>query len=244
MTAIGALWRAVNAGGRIDSRPRREDMASMCGKFTQLASWDEVHAFSQPLAADADAPVVVSTPMRFAKIMRLDAAGVRVLSPMRWGFPEKSANAPARPKHMHARAETIDTRPTFAPAFRDGRGILMVHTFNEGEELPSGKTKQWTIAPKDRLPIAIAVIFEEWINGDERLLTFVLVTTPANALIARITDRMPAILHPVDWPVWLGETPAPLAEVKALLRTFEDDGAWEMAEQDAKPRRPPGPTLL
>jgi putative SOS response-associated peptidase YedK len=50
----------------------------------------------------------------------------------------------------------------------------MVHTFK-----PNGKTKQWMVTPDDDgQPIAIAVIFEEWHNGPETLLTFVMVTTP------------------------------------------------------------------
>ena len=64
----------------------------MCGKFTQLSSWQEVHAFSQPLVIKGCADeVVVSTPMRFANIMRLSAAGARELAPMRWGFAGKPA---------------------------------------------------------------------------------------------------------------------------------------------------------
>lgn len=42
---------------------------------------------------------------------------------------------------------------------------VMVHNFNEGEELPNGKTKQWTIRPNDCQPIAIAVIFGLWQTG-------------------------------------------------------------------------------
>jgi putative SOS response-associated peptidase YedK len=126
----------------------------MCGKFTQLASWREVHAFSQPLVAAAPDDIVVSTPMRFANIIRLNEAGDREVVSMRWGFAGKGDANPSRPRHMHARCETIDTRPTFANAFAYGRGILVVHTFNEGEELPSGKTKQWVIrrTTKSRSP--------------------------------------------------------------------------------------------
>lgn len=212
----------------------------MCGKFTQLASWREVHAFSQPLVVQGADALVVATPMRFANIIRLNAAGAREMVPMRWGFAGKDDPNPSRPKHMHARAETIDTRPTFARAFASGRGILMVHTFNEGEELPSGKTKQWVLTPNDGLPIAIAVICEEWVNGAERLDTFIQVTTPANALISRITDRMPAILPREAWGPWLGETDASPAELKALLNTYEDRDTWTMTEQ--VPSRRPKPT--
>ncbi len=211
----------------------------MCGKFTQLASWQDVHAFSQPLTVNTG-EVVVSTPMRFANIMRLNDNREREMVSMRWGFAGKDDAAPTRPKHMHARCETIERLPTFARAFTHARGILFVHTFNEGEELPNGKTKQWVITPNDGQPIATAVICEEWRNGAETLQTFVQVTTPANVLISRITDRMPVMLPREAWPLWLGETDAPLDDVKALLQTFEDDGAWTMAEQEATRRaRPP-----
>lgn len=134
----------------------------MCGKFTQMASWKDVVAFSQPLVATREAdPVTISTPMRTAQIMRLDESGRRQLVPMRWGFSKHGA-AVFKPDHMHARGETVDSRPRFSEAFDERRGILMVETFNEGEKLTNGKTKQWVIRPKDRKPIAIAVIWEEW----------------------------------------------------------------------------------
>jgi putative SOS response-associated peptidase YedK len=83
------------------------------------------------------------------------------------------------------------------------------------------------------------VICEEWQNGPETLNTFVQVTTPANTLISRITDRMPAILPREAWPMWIGETDASLADVKAVLQTFEDGGNWTMTEQ--APTRAPRP---
>ena len=35
--------------------------------------------------------------------------------------------------------------------------------------------------------------------------SFAIITTAANAEIAELHDRMPVILEPPDWPVWLGE---------------------------------------
>jgi hypothetical protein len=55
---------------------------------------------------------------------------------------------PARPRHIPARGETADTLKTFADAFAHRRGILMVATFNEGEEVGK-RTKQWTITSND-----------------------------------------------------------------------------------------------
>jgi len=229
--AVERIYRVSNHGRFAEESRER----AMCRKFTQMASWQEVVAFSQPLTVPTGREeVVVSTPMRFANILRLNAAGDREVVAMRWGFAGKGDITPSRPKHMHARAETIDTKPTFADAFRYGRGVLLVHTFNEGEDLPNGKTKQWVITPNDGKPISIAVICEEWRNGAETLQTFIQVTVPANPLISRITDRMPAILRPEDWPLWLGETDASPADVKAVLHTYDDDGGWTMAEQQQK----------
>jgi len=216
----------------------------MCGKFTQMAEWKEVVAFSQPLTAIPEGqPVTVSTPMRTAKVIRIGDDGRRELVAMRWGF-SKPENPSFKPDHMHARAETVDTRPTFAEAFAERRGIVMVETFNEGEEQPNGRTKQWVIRPRDRKPIAIAVIWEEWVGDAGSEPTFVMITVPPNPLIAGITDRMPAILRQEDWAMWLGETDAPLADVKALLRTFDDEGVWEMSEQQpAKKAAKPKPQM-
>ncbi len=213
----------------------------MCGRFTQQASWRELVAFSQPLTVDPNAETVFSTPMRDAFVIHLDDDGKRATTGMRWGFAEKNARSPGRPKHMHARAETIDALPTFADSFAKRRGIIVVADFNVGEALPNGKTKQWRITPNDSQPLAFAVIYEEWTNDAERLWSFVQATVPSNALIAPVTDRMPAILRPEDWPLWLGETNAPIADVKALLQTLENPD-WTMAPQSkpAKPK-PAGP---
>jgi putative SOS response-associated peptidase YedK len=215
----------------------------MCGKFTANYTWRQVHDYSNLLPSEKAGPIDTATPMRFASVIHLDTQGRRAVLPMRWGFAGRSAKSPAeRPKHMHARSETIDKLPAFAVAFAHSRGIVAVETFNEGEELPNAKTKQWTIIPRDGKPIGIAVVFERWTHPDGgELLTFVMATAPANMLISRITDRMPAILPPGSWAEWLGETNAPLSEVKTLLQTFEGD--WDMQPQQtaAKTAVPPEP---
>jgi putative SOS response-associated peptidase YedK len=218
----------------------------MCGKFTQLIAWAEGLDLSQPpgpMAAGAE--LRFATPMRMAGVIRTGEDGKREQVPMRWGFGDGRGGS--APKHMHARAETVDSKPRFCDAFAERRGVLLVESFNEGEELANGKTKQWVFSPKDRKPIPIAVIWEE---AEDGVATFIQVTVPANVLVSGITDRMPAIVPFADWPVWLGEEDAKLADIKALLRTHDDEGDWEMVEQDvlrpkagkpAKPEKPAPP---
>jgi putative SOS response-associated peptidase YedK len=214
----------------------------MCGKFTQMMSWARLHHLADLTASAGDGvagdELQMRTPMRFASVIRLDAGGRRETVAMRWGFADARAKTPLeRPRHMHARAETIDVLPTFADAFAHGRGLVLVKTFNVGEELPNGKVRQWVVSPRDGKPLALAVIHERWTDRNEgELLTFVMVTVPANPLLARATDRMPAIIAPEHWSAWLGEMPAAAEELKAMLTTVYGD--WDLSEQQKPQKRP------
>ena len=159
---------------------------------------------------------------------------------MRWGMAPRYAKDPlSGTKHIHARAETIDSLPTFREAFLQRRGLAVVSTFNEGKEITPSKTEQHVITPRDGKPLAIAVVWERWTSHNAgELLTFAMVTVPANPLIAIITDRMPAIVAPDDWSLWLGEEDATVETLKAVLKPF--DGDWDMRPQE-KSKPPPKP---
>jgi len=205
----------------------------MCGKFTAKASWTEIVDFAYATPADpGDRLVAYRVMTNLPVIVRHE--GVRWVVPMRWGFPDPSDWR--RPRPIHARAETIDSMPAFASAFREGqRGIVLVQSFNEAPD--SGA--QHVITPDGA--IGIAFVWRRFEGGGlpAPLLACVMATVPANRLIAGLpTDRMPAVLAPEDWAVWLGETKADPAAVKACLRTV-DDVRWTMRPEDraARPGR-------
>jgi putative SOS response-associated peptidase YedK len=64
---------------------------------------------------------------------------------------------------------------------------------------------------KDHSPFGIAALWENWRDTatQEWVRTFVVLTTPANNLVNRIHDRMPAILDPAGYARWLGFEPDP-----------------------------------
>ncbi|HEY1631208.1 MAG TPA: SOS response-associated peptidase family protein [Rhizomicrobium sp.] len=218
----------------------------MCGKFTQrriaVEAWTEFHDLAD--AGDAEniegwltgaAEPDGLTPMRFAMVTRKGVHGRAETVPMRWGVSALSAENPSKPDHIHARCETIDEKPTFRDAFRERRGLLLVHSFNEGEEVSPTKTVQHIITPRDGKMLAIAVLWEAWRHTAlGELLTFTMVTTPANALIGAITDRMPAVLDPKDYAAWLGLAPATQAELKAMLKPH-DGASWDMTPEKKTP---------
>lgn len=212
----------------------------MCGKFTAMASWREVVAFSQPLTGgnfDGEEREITFRVMGNLPVIIWDReTGKRRVAPMRWGFPHRQDWR--RPDPIHARAETIEQKPTFRDAFHDGqRGIVLFKTFNEGEELPNGKTQQYTIRMGDRDAAGFAFLWRRYeLEGlPTPLLACVMATVPANALIAPITDRMPAILALDDWAKWLGEESATVDELKACLKTVEGL-RWTMEKEPPKPK--------
>ena len=66
--------------------------------------------------------------------------------------------------------------------------------------------------------MALAGLWENWRSpADEWVRTFAIVTTTPNELCAEIHNRVPVILKPEAWPVWLAEQHADEATLKSLL---------------------------
>lgn len=53
--------------------------------------------------------------------------------------------------------------------------------------------------------------------------SFTIVTTTPNELCAELHNRMPVVLKPAVWPVWLGEEPADVPHLKAMLAPYPAD---------------------
>jgi len=67
----------------------------------------------------------------------------------------------------------------------------------------------------------------------ERVRGFAIITTTPNELCAELHGRMPVILKPKGWPVWLGERPVDPPQLKALLAPYP---AKEMVAWPVGPR--------
>ena len=132
--------------------------------------------------------------------------GTRRLRPMRWGFvPHWYKKPNGGPLLINARAETIAEKPAFRAACRARRCLVPVTGFYEWFREGDATPLPWFVQRVDSAPLVMAGIWQDWSVGEDSLTTCAIVTTAANAAMARIHHRIPVILTPQDWPLWLGE---------------------------------------
>jgi putative SOS response-associated peptidase YedK len=130
----------------------------------------------------------------------------RAYRPMRWGFVPSWYKAPNDgPLLINARSETVAEKPAFRAAVRARRCLLPCAGFYEWNRTDPKAPLPWFVARTDGAPLVMAGLWQDWGEGEDRITTVAVLTCAANAFMARVHDRLPVILTPDQWPLWLGE---------------------------------------
>ena len=117
---------------------------------------------------------------------------------------------------INARVETIEDKPSFSDSFLKRRCLIFADGFYEWER--NGKISQpYYFQMRDGAPFAFAGIWDRWQSETTSITACAIITTTANDLLAQIHTRMPVILEPESYDLWLtGRAP----DVKSLLTPF------------------------
>ena len=184
----------------------------MCGRFVITLPDDAMARLFDAVPAN-DLPEVPN--FNICPTNRIHAvvadAGQRRLVAMRWGFLPHWYKTPTDgPLLINARADTLAEKPAFRAAARERRCLIQASGFYEWTRDAEGKRLPWYIHRADGAPVAFAGVWQDWApkdapDGADRIATCAIVTTGTNRALAQIHDRMPVILAPGDWPLWLGE---------------------------------------
>lgn len=194
----------------------------MCGRFTNQYTWRELHAlymlsigFDQ--TKDWTPKFNIAPTNQIPVILR--EAGERRAQLMRWGLVPFWAREIGTFSTFNARADTITTKPMFRGAWAAGRRCLIpASSFFEWRK---SDKQPFAIALGNRGAMAFAGLWDEWRpEGGAPLRSCTIITCGANSLLAPLHDRMPVILGSEDWAPWLGEEPAKLDALLALLKPF------------------------
>lgn len=123
---------------------------------------------------------------------------------LHWGLvPFWSKTVKTKYPLINARAEGIETKPSFRSPFRHRRCLIPASGFYEWQHKESGN-QPYFIRPNEGDYFALAGLWEHWQGEDGTILeSCAIITTTANALMMPIHDRMPVILRMEDYPAWI-----------------------------------------
>ncbi len=128
----------------------------------------------------------------------------RELAPVLWGLVPSWAREPVPGARMiNARAETVHQKPAYRGPFRYRRCIIPATGFYEWAEGAGGR-QPFYVCRKDRGILALAGLWDRWTGPDgTELDTCTIITTAASPALRELHERMPVILEPPEFDVWL-----------------------------------------
>ncbi len=123
---------------------------------------------------------------------------------MKWGLVPFWAKDPKIGNRLiNARAETAATKPAFRTSLKRKRCLVPTTGFYEWKRLWKEKHPYY-VHMKDDTLFAFAGLYDRWRSSDgEELLSFTILTTEPNPMMAKIHNRMPVILKESDEALWL-----------------------------------------
>lgn len=193
----------------------------MCGRFAQPHSAEELARIFRAR------PTVDLPGQRFNVAPTDEVAGVvehhgeRLVEPFRWGLvPWYAEGRKGAARLINARAETVEDSPAFRTSFAKRRMIVPAAAFYEWYQA-AGRRLPFAVRRRDGDPLALAGVWAVWRDPDtaERVYTCSILTTVPNDVVSPIHNRMPVILDPSDWDLWLSDG-APRADLRSLLHPF------------------------
>jgi putative SOS response-associated peptidase YedK len=194
----------------------------MCGRFTLRAS-------AQTLATLFDVAEVPPLQPRYNIAPSQPIAAVRMqpgrsnreFTFLSWGLiPSWAKDIKIGYKMINARAETAATKPSFRAAFKYRRCIVPADGFYEWQKV-NGRKQPYFVHMKHDGPFGIAGLWERWEGPDGSVIeSATLLTTGPNELMKPLHNRMPVILHPDDYELWLDPSVKQSPLLDALLKPF------------------------
>jgi putative SOS response-associated peptidase YedK len=191
----------------------------MCGRYGEDRPPSEVAEHFElseiPMTPDLG-PRFNIAPSQMVPVVRQGEGG-RTLAMLKWGLVPSWADAPKVGfKNINARAEGILKSKAFGPAFKKRRCLMPASLFYEWFPGPPKVPHCFRIEGEGQF--AFAGLWSQWDKGSDGvpLRTCALITTGANDVVRHTHHRMPVILEPAAYDLWLD----PKADPEFLLQAL------------------------
>jgi len=189
----------------------------MCGRFTlkrpERVKFDRI---VNGIDLDDLIPRYNIAPSQNVLAVR-ERESIREVTLLQWGlipFWSKEAKG-----FINARVETIDQKPTFSESFQRRRCLIAADGFYEWERAGKKISQPYYFQLEDGGLFAFAGIWDRWRQNGHSVTSCAILTTTANELLAAIHHRMPVILNPELYALWLDENTR-AADLKEMLVPF------------------------
>jgi len=193
----------------------------MCGRYRlsrrkqiieehfETADWQEDWSPRYNIAPTQSVPTIRQNPKE----------PVRQISTMRWGLiPSWAKDTSGAARMINARSETAHTLPAFREAMKLRRCLVPADGFYEWQRRGSAK-QPFCFEVGDSGLFAFAGLWERWRDpSGQWVKSCSILTTAPNAVTSAVHDRMPAILHPDAYDLWLDPGMQNVAAISELLK--------------------------
>jgi len=175
----------------------------MCGRYAVTSAPEAIRTLFGYAEQPNFPPRYNIAPTQPIAIVRL-VDGRRQFALVRWGLlPSWVKDPRSFSLLVNARGESLADKPAFKAAMKYRRCLVPADGFYEWKA--TGTRKQpYYVHAKSGQPLAFAGLWETWTgpNGEE-METAAIVTTRVNRALADIHDRMPVVVSPDAFNLWL-----------------------------------------
>lgn len=196
----------------------------MCNRVAreeqEVEEFSERHRLSGEDVARLLLPTWNAAPGTLQPVVVVDSAGYPRVRAMRWGLLSRRDDGGPTPSN--ARAETVGDRPRFRDLLPRRRCLVPATGWYEWRR-EHGCRQPYFLTTTDRRLIAFAGLFDAWVEGEEIVASYCVVTVPPAVSIAHVHHRMPVILHADDEATWLSPTVTEPRRLLPLLRPYLAD---------------------
>jgi putative SOS response-associated peptidase YedK len=197
----------------------------MCGRFVLMTPGkDWAKRFGLEEIADLE-PHYNIAPTQMVAAIRVDRhTHQRHLVKLKWGLVPYWVKDPSMGNRLiNAKAESLAEKPSFRSAFRFRRCLVLADGFYQWKTGNIGK-QPYLFKMADGSTFAFAGLWERWTRpGGETIESCTLITTDANQIMEPIHDRMPVIIKPQDYELWLDLEIKDPNLLKPLLRPYPSE---------------------
>lgn len=197
----------------------------MCGRFVTVIPADELRKIFDLIENPPVEPRYNVAPTQSVGVVRCcDESDHNRFDQLKWGLiPSWSKDSKMGSHMINARSETVAEKPAFRHAIKFKRCIVPVSGFYEWSHSGTEKHPHF-IHLADKSPMCLAGIWEHWKSPEgSEVESFSILTTSANKLVGKLHDRMPVILSPDTYGLWLNRNLHDVHALEPLYTPYPDD---------------------